>query len=61
MIPESQKPVTSSLQKLRSPSIAVQLFCMLAAIGFDHQLRFKARKIIYVGLNHHLASKLESS
>jgi hypothetical protein len=61
MIPKSQNPVTSGFQK-RSPAlIALKLFSMLSAIGFDHQPGFKAGKINDIGFNDHLASELEST
>lgn len=59
MIPKSQNPVTSGLQKRSSALIAIKLLSMLAAIGFDHQLGFKAGKINDIGFNHHLTSELE--
>lgn len=61
MIPKSQNAVTSGLQKRSSALIAIKLFSMLAAIGFDHQLGFKAGKINDIGFDHHLASELGST
>jgi hypothetical protein len=61
MIPESQNPVTQGFQIGRPLAISVLLHLMLATIGLNHQLGFKADKINNVRLDHQLAPEPETT
>ena len=55
VIPEADHSIAFGCESCRSFIIVVALFCVLTAIGFDDQFRFKADEIDDVGWDGYLS------